>query len=191
MKFDDEVKKQLDAVVGESYQPPRRWRATVMKWLAAAVLAVATSALIIGILHTHVMQAQNGARAADAKKAQKAVPVFVIPGRTRRNRAGVAGSLPHEHPHPLPDLPAQLAQGDVVERKLEDDVREAQGEQHGEAVGVVVEVEAVAATLVAATSANRPGDMAFQRITLALMNQLTGSGTYRRRQGGRPGARRA
>ena len=47
MKFDDEVKKQLDAVVGKSYEPPKRWSATLTKWLAAAVLAVATSATII------------------------------------------------------------------------------------------------------------------------------------------------
>ena len=75
-KFDDQVKKQLDAVVGESYEPPKRWRATLLKWLAAAVLAVATSAAIVGILHTHVMQAQT---APPKAKASKAVPVTIVP----------------------------------------------------------------------------------------------------------------
>ena len=84
MKFDDEVRKQLDAVVGESYAPPRNWRATLLKWLGAAVLAVATSALVIGILHTHVMQAQTAAEAGAQKrqsprKTEKPVPIFVIP----------------------------------------------------------------------------------------------------------------
>ena len=86
-KFDDEVAKQLDAVVGESYEPPRNWRATLVKWLGAAVLAVATSALIIGILDKHVGDAKSHAaeKAAmapkGAKKVEKAVPVFVVPGK--------------------------------------------------------------------------------------------------------------
>jgi len=35
-----EVRRQLDAVVGENYAPPRRVRDIVGKWFAAAVLAL-------------------------------------------------------------------------------------------------------------------------------------------------------
>ena len=77
MKFDDEVKKQLDAVVGESYEPPRRWRASLAKWLAAAILAVAASAAIVAVLHTHVMQAQT----APAPKRPMPVPVQIVPAK--------------------------------------------------------------------------------------------------------------
>ena len=70
-----EIKRQLDAVVGESYEPPRRWKATLAKWLVAAILAVATSALVVGILDTHVMKAQKDA-------AQKRpIPVHIIPAK--------------------------------------------------------------------------------------------------------------
>ena len=79
MKFDDEVKKQLDAVVGESYEPPRRWSATLVKWLAFAVLAVAMSALIMGILDKHVGDAKSHAAGQAPPAPKKAVPVFVVP----------------------------------------------------------------------------------------------------------------
>jgi hypothetical protein len=61
MKFDDEVAKQLDAVVGESYSPPRRWRFTFAKWGAAVVLAAGMSWLVWTILDTHVTRAQVNA----------------------------------------------------------------------------------------------------------------------------------
>ena len=61
MKFDDEVAKQLEAVVGESYNPPRSWRATILKWVGAAILAVVASVGIITILNTHVIKAQHDA----------------------------------------------------------------------------------------------------------------------------------
>ena len=75
MPIDPEVKKQLDAVVGEAYTPPRRWKATLAKWAVAAILAVAASAAIIFILHTHVMQAQT------APPAKRTVPVQIIPSK--------------------------------------------------------------------------------------------------------------
>jgi hypothetical protein len=83
VKFDDEVKKQLDAVVGESYAPPRRWRATLGKWLAGAALAVATSALIMGILDKHVGGAKSHAveQAASKPASKKAIPITVIPAQ--------------------------------------------------------------------------------------------------------------
>jgi hypothetical protein len=78
MKFDDEVRKQLDAVVGESYAPPRNWRATLGKWVAAAILAVSASATIVWILHTHVMQAQT---APPPPAQKKPVPVIIVPAQ--------------------------------------------------------------------------------------------------------------
>lgn len=75
MRPEEEVKKQLDAVVGESYDPPRNWRATLAKWLAAAVLAVLAAVVVMSILHTHTSQAQKAA-------AQKRpVPVYLIPAK--------------------------------------------------------------------------------------------------------------
>jgi hypothetical protein len=77
MPIDREVKKQLDAVVGESYEPPRSWKATLGKWLAFAVLAIAASAAIVSILHTHVMKAQTAPPPPAAKKP--APPVWIVP----------------------------------------------------------------------------------------------------------------
>ena len=76
MPIDPEVKKQLDAVVGESYEPPRRWGATIAKWLAFAALAIAAAALVVGILHTHVMKAQTA-----PAPPKKPGPVWIAPTR--------------------------------------------------------------------------------------------------------------
>lgn len=73
MPIDPEVKKQLDAVIGESYEPPRRWAKTLLKWSVVAALAIATSVVVVGILDIHVTKAQKDA----AKK--RPVPVFVVP----------------------------------------------------------------------------------------------------------------
>jgi hypothetical protein len=81
MKFDDEVQKRLAAVVGESYEPPRSWRNTLLKWLGAAALAIGTSALIIGILDKHVGDAKSNA-AEQAKSApKKPISVTIVPGK--------------------------------------------------------------------------------------------------------------
>ena len=80
MKFDDEVRKQLDAVVGESYEPRGSWRATLGKWILAAVLAVGTSALIVGILDKYVGEAKIHA-AEQAAAQQKVVPVTIVPAQ--------------------------------------------------------------------------------------------------------------
>jgi hypothetical protein len=56
---EDEMKRQLDAVVGDSYRPPRNWRNTLLRWLAAAVLAVGASAVIVTILDTYIAKAQK------------------------------------------------------------------------------------------------------------------------------------
>lgn len=81
MKFDDEVAKQLEAVVGESYEPPRSWRRTILEWIAAAALAIATSALIIGILDKHVGEAKSHAAAQGASPPKKPVPVTIVPAK--------------------------------------------------------------------------------------------------------------
>ena len=71
----EEIRKQLDAVVGESYEPPRRWRATLAKWLVAALLAIGAAAAVVGILDAHVMKAKKDA----AKK--RPVPVYIVPSK--------------------------------------------------------------------------------------------------------------
>ena len=71
----DEIRKQLDAVVGDSYEPPRRWGATIARWLLAAVLAIAAAAVVVGILDIHVTKAQKEA----AKK--RPVPVYIVPAK--------------------------------------------------------------------------------------------------------------
>ena len=81
MKFDDEVQKQLEAVVGDSYQPPRSWRNTLLKWLGAAALAVGTSALIIGILDKHVGEAKSHAASQGATAPKKPVSVTIVPAK--------------------------------------------------------------------------------------------------------------
>lgn len=81
MKFDDEVAKQLDAVVGERYQPPDRWRSRLGKWILAAILAVGMSALIIGILDKHVGEAKSHAAEQAEKSPKKPVPVTIIPAQ--------------------------------------------------------------------------------------------------------------
>jgi hypothetical protein len=72
---DDEVRKQLDAVAGDSYEPPRDWRVTLLKWLGAAVLAVGASALIVTILDTYITKAQK------APPPHRPVQVQVLPAK--------------------------------------------------------------------------------------------------------------
>ncbi len=75
MPIDPQVKKQLDAVVGDSYAPPRRWGPTLAKWAIVAVLAVGAAIAVVSVLHTHAVKAQ---KAAEAKKP---VPVHIIPAK--------------------------------------------------------------------------------------------------------------
>ena len=77
MKVEDEVRRQLDAVVGDQYAPPRSMRTTLLKWLAAAILAVAAAATVMTILHTHLMQAQT----APPPPTKKPVPVRIVPAK--------------------------------------------------------------------------------------------------------------
>lgn len=75
MPVDPEVKRRLDAVVGDSYAPPRRWRASLGKWALAAVLAIGTSFAIVTILNTHVVDAQK------APGPKKPVAVTIVPAQ--------------------------------------------------------------------------------------------------------------
>jgi len=75
MPIDPDIKKELDAVVGERYAPPRRWRETILRWSVAAVLAVGAAAAVITVLHVHVKQAQVEA----ASKAT--VPGRIVPAK--------------------------------------------------------------------------------------------------------------
>jgi hypothetical protein len=75
MPIDPEVRKQLDAVVGESYTPKRRWGASFAKWAIVAVLAVGAAMVVVSILHTHVAKAQKAAA------AKRPVPVHIIPAK--------------------------------------------------------------------------------------------------------------
>ena len=75
MPIDPEVRKQLDAVVGESYTPPRRWIATFAKWAIVAALAVGAAIAVVSILHTHVVKAQKAAA------AKRPAPVHIIPAK--------------------------------------------------------------------------------------------------------------
>ena len=77
MKFDDEVRKQLDAVVGDEFHPPRQWKATILKWLAAAVLAVAAAAIIAAILDNNLTAAEKAAQ----KAPKRPVTITIVPAR--------------------------------------------------------------------------------------------------------------
>ena len=74
MDFDEEaVKKQLDAVVGDEYRPPRRAREILLKWVGAAILAVATATLVMGTLHHNMTEAES------APPPKKPVTVTILP----------------------------------------------------------------------------------------------------------------
>lgn len=75
MRSDDEVRRQLDAVVGDRFDPPRKLGPVLLKWGAAALLAVAAAAVIVTILHTHLRQAQT------APAPPRPVPIQILPGR--------------------------------------------------------------------------------------------------------------
>jgi hypothetical protein len=77
-KLKEDVKRKLDAVVGDEYKPPRRWGATFGKWLGAAILAVGAAAAVMGILHQQLMQAQT----APAPPAPpKPVTIQIVPAK--------------------------------------------------------------------------------------------------------------
>lgn len=75
MNVDHEIKKQLDTLVGESFEPPRPLRARLLKWLVGAVLGVAAAAVVMAVLHAHLTQAQT------APGPKKPVPIRIVPSQ--------------------------------------------------------------------------------------------------------------
>lgn len=75
MGVEDDVKRQLDAVVGDEYKPPRRWSATLAKWLGAAILAVGAAAAIIALLHQQMTQMQT------APGPPRPVTIQIVPAK--------------------------------------------------------------------------------------------------------------
>ena len=74
MEVDEEaVKRQLDAVVGDEYRPPRKPREMLVKWVGAAILAVATAAIVMGTLHHNMTEAES------APPPKKPVTVRILP----------------------------------------------------------------------------------------------------------------
>lgn len=75
MRVDDQVKRELDAVVGDRFAPPRKLRATLLKWALFAILGVAAAAVVMTILHTHLTQAQT------APGPKKPVNIRIVPAQ--------------------------------------------------------------------------------------------------------------
>jgi negative regulator of sigma E activity len=76
MDADEElIRRQLDAVVGDEYRPPRKPREFVLKWVGAAVLAVATAAVVMGTLHRYMTNAET------APRPKKPVTVTIVPSK--------------------------------------------------------------------------------------------------------------
>jgi len=74
MDVDQElIKRQLDEVVGDEYRPPRKPREMLVKWVGAALLAIATAALVMGTLHRNMTEAET------APAPKKPVTVRILP----------------------------------------------------------------------------------------------------------------
>ena len=74
MDVDEEaIKRHLDAVVGDEFRPPRKPRELILKWAGAAVLAVATAAIVMGTLHRYMTDAES------APAPRKPVTVTILP----------------------------------------------------------------------------------------------------------------
>ena len=72
---EEAIKRQLDAVVGDEYRPPRKARDLVLKWLGAAILAIATAAIVMGTLHRYMTNAES------APRPKKPVSVTIVPSK--------------------------------------------------------------------------------------------------------------
>ena len=75
MEPDDEVRKRLDAVVGERFAPPRRALPTLARWAAAAVLAGVAAAVVMGTLDRYMTQAER------APAPPRPVTIQIVPAR--------------------------------------------------------------------------------------------------------------
>lgn len=74
-KGDAEVRKALDAVVGEEFRPKVAWRVRLGRWIAGTCVALAVVAAIVAILHTHILQAQT------APAPPRPVTIQIVPAR--------------------------------------------------------------------------------------------------------------
>lgn len=77
-KGDAEVKKALDAVVGEEFRPKIAWRVRLARWIAGACIALGVVAAIVAILHTHIYQAQT---APPPPPPPRPVNIQIVPSR--------------------------------------------------------------------------------------------------------------
>ena len=75
MDVDEDVKRQLDAVVGDQFRPPRDLRALLLKWLGAAVLAIGAASLVMGTLDKYLTKAQT------APAPPRPVTVQIVPAK--------------------------------------------------------------------------------------------------------------
>lgn len=77
MDVDEEIRRKLDAVVGDEFKPPRQWRPTILKWLGAAILAVTAAATIAAILDNNLTAAEKAAQ----KAPKRPVTITIVPAR--------------------------------------------------------------------------------------------------------------
>lgn len=74
-KRDEDIARELDAVVGERFAPKTSWRARLAKWGLAALLAILAAATVFYVLHAHIMQAQT------APAPKKPVTIRIVPAQ--------------------------------------------------------------------------------------------------------------
>jgi hypothetical protein len=81
---DREIRKKLDEVVGTRFDPEAREglagrvRRGVVRWVAAAVLAVIAASLVVYTIESHRLPTPEAMKATNAKKP---VEVLIIPSR--------------------------------------------------------------------------------------------------------------
>jgi hypothetical protein len=61
--------------VGDRFDPPRKPRESLVKWVLGALLAIGAAAVVMTILHMHLTQAQT------APAPKRPVPVHIVPPR--------------------------------------------------------------------------------------------------------------
>jgi len=74
---DDKIRRQLDAVVGDSFDPPRKLRPTIAKWVGAALLAMGAAAAVIAILNANLGLREHNPHASP----KKPVTITIVPAR--------------------------------------------------------------------------------------------------------------
>ncbi len=74
-KRDEDIARELDAVVGERFAPKTPWRTRLAKWTLAALLAILAAATVFYVLHAHLMKAQT------APAPKKPVTIRIVPAQ--------------------------------------------------------------------------------------------------------------